>query len=157
MCCKTPPDGRRFSFLLSVVGILGQTQALDLSETVFMYRPKLTALSVALSLTLSACLPTIQLYDQPAPASDFGETTNFPDTTILPPADYVAVRLVDGSPGLALWCDVRSDCINAARLLCDNRQSIRSEFDIDRASPGAAQYFSASPTAAHQLTVSCPV
>lgn len=120
-----------------------------------MLRPKIAA--CGMSLALSACLPTVQLYDFPglAPAGD--TAASVPDTTILPPADYVAIRLVDGSPGLGLWCDQRSDCINAARLLCDNRQSIRSEFDIDRASPGAAQYFAASPSAAHQLTVSCPV
>lgn len=119
-------------------------------------RAKWLSLTLAV-LAVQGCASNIQFYDRAAPPTPSRPVETLPAPELLPPADFVAVNLVDGSPGLALWCDVRSDCINAARQLCDNRQSIRSEFDIDRTSPGASRYFSASPNAAHQLTVSCPV
>ncbi|MEM1274685.1 MAG: hypothetical protein AAGF88_12785 [Pseudomonadota bacterium] len=106
---------------------------------------------------LAGCIPVINVIDSPVPSETNTSTPVLPPVSALPPADYVSVRLVDGSPGLALWCDLRGDCIEAARILCDNRQSIRSEFDIDRNSPGATQYFNLSTGAPHRLTVSCPV
>jgi len=114
---------------------------------------RLLAVAALTCFTLSACLPVVQVIDRPT-------STTLPDDTAIaaiPPADFVSVRLLDGSPGLALWCDIRSDCIGAARVLCDNQHSIRAEFDIDRSSPGAAQYFNQSASAPHRLTVSCPV
>ena len=110
---------------------------------------------VTAAFALSGCLPVVQVIDRPPSAS--GGQVAPPPTAALPPADFVSVRLLDGSPGLGLWCDQRSDCIGAARILCDNRHSIRAEFDIDPSSPGAAQYFNQSRTAPVQLTVSCPV
>lgn len=121
-----------------------------------MFRPIRPTLICA-AFALSGCLPAIQIIDRPNTTPPPPSTTTLPDTAVLPPADYVALRLVDGSPGLGLWCDQRSDCINAARILCDNRHSIRAEFDIDASSPGAAQYFNQSRGAPHQVTVSCPV
>ncbi len=112
---------------------------------------------LAAAFALSACLPVVQVIDRPDARFPSDPPDLPPDTAVLPPADFVSVRLLDGSPGLALWCDVRSDCIGAARILCDNRHSIRAEFDIDPNSPGAAQYFSQSRNSPVQLTVSCPV
>ncbi|MEM9318505.1 MAG: hypothetical protein AAGA70_05815 [Pseudomonadota bacterium] len=119
---------------------------------------RLAVFSLILLFAISGCIPIVDVIERPFPTSTTDPNAPvLPPVSALPPADFVSVRLVDGSPGLALWCDVRGDCIEAARILCDNRQSIRSEFDIDRASPGAAQYFNQSGNAAHQLTVSCPV
>lgn len=113
-------------------------------------------LGLAAVLALTGCLQTVNRPVVPAPSA--------PPQTVLPPladpglaANSVAVRLTDGSPGLALWCELRSECIDAARVLCSDRQSIRTSSDIDRLSPGAAEFFSRSEGAAHTLTVSCPV
>lgn len=124
-----------------------------------MSRPNSTRIYpalIAMGFALQACLPVIQVIDRPSPPpASTGPV--LPPVTALPPADYVALQLVDGSPGLGLWCDIRSDCVEAARILCDNRQSIRADFDIDRQSPGAATYFSLSENAPVRMTVSCPV
>ena len=120
-----------------------------------MFRRSIPALATA-AFALSACLPVVQVIDRPPGAAPGGQVAPPPSAT-LPPADFVSLRLVDGSPGLGLWCDQRSDCIDAARILCDNRHSIRAEFDIDTSSPGASQYFNQSRSAPVQLTVSCPV
>ena len=120
-----------------------------------MFRTPIPALVTA-AFALSACLPVIQVIDRPVGTTG-ADTASAAEIATLPPADFVSVRLLDGSPGLALWCDVRSDCIGAARVLCDNRHSIRAEFDIDPNSPGAAQYFSQSRNSPVQMTVSCPV
>lgn len=119
-----------------------------------MFRRFLIPLFVA-GLALQACLPVVQVVDRPAPTPQ--PAPSLPPIAALPPADFVALRLTDGSPGLGLWCDIRSDCVEAARILCANQQSIRAEFDIDRASPGAATYFSQSANAPVRMTVSCPV
>ncbi|MEM9755572.1 MAG: hypothetical protein AAF914_06245 [Pseudomonadota bacterium] len=112
-------------------------------------------IALAAVLCVAGCFP-IQVRDvieQPG-----GSATS---AAIVPPAGLTAeaipLRLVDGSPGLGLWCDQRSQCIETARVICDNRQSIRGEFDIDRTAPGAAEFFARSETAPHRLTVSCPV
>ncbi|MBF9032180.1 hypothetical protein HKCCE3408_17405 [Rhodobacterales bacterium HKCCE3408] len=106
------------------------------------------------ALLLAGCVPLITTAPPP-PAQPSGPS--LPPLSQLPPAGYVRVSLVDGSPGLGLWCDLRDDCIEAARILCDNRQSIRGRFDIDPNAAGATEFFSRSEGAPHSLTVSCPV
>ncbi|MBF9036653.1 hypothetical protein HKCCE2091_20650 [Rhodobacterales bacterium HKCCE2091] len=118
-----------------------------------MHRPLFALAALAL---VSGCIPAMTTYDRPQPNAGVQTGPALPPMAALPPAEYVQVTLADGSPGLGLWCDVQSDCIEAARILCDNRQSIRASADIDRAMPGSTEFFVRSTGAPHNLTVSCP-
>lgn len=116
--------------------------------------------AAALALALGGCVVTpfnpamrIDPVDRPEdPAAPV-----LPSLDQLPPADSIALTLVDGSPGLGLWCDLRSDCIEAARIICANQQTIRTDFDVDRSDPRAGEYLSRAANAPHSLVVSCPV
>lgn len=127
-------------------------------------RPTSRVLGLAALLgafALSGCvvlepLPDLRRLPPPPEASPVGPPI-LPSLDQLPPADSVALRLIDGSPGLGLWCDLRSDCIEAARILCANQQSIRTSSDLDMSDPRANMYLSRSANAPHSLVVSCPV
>lgn len=122
-----------------------------------MLRNKTTLSLLVAGIALQACVTAFPVATGPAPGAGPVIPAPAPAAATLPPAEFVALTLVDGSPGLGLWCELRRDCVEAARLLCDNRQSIRAEFDIDRASPGAASFFARSDDAPVRMTVSCPV
>ena len=116
--------------------------------------------AIAGAFDLAGCValePLPDLRRVPAPEPAPGQAPVLPSLDQLPPADSVALRRLDGSPGLGLWCDLRGDCIEAARILCANQQSIRTASDLDMSDPRANMYLSRSANAPHSLVVSCPV